>query len=58
VQTLDSGRQWAFDGEADTVKKSRSWETLFKGRHFERDIIVLCVLWYLRNKLTYAVWSR
>jgi transposase-like protein len=25
---------------------------LFKGRHFERKIIVLCVHWYLRYKLS------
>jgi len=26
---------------------------LFKGRHFEQEIIVLCVRWYLRYKLSY-----
>lgn len=26
---------------------------LFKGRHFEQEIIVLCVRWYLRYKLPY-----
>jgi len=31
----------------------RSLEKLFKGRHFERDIIVLCIRWYLRYKLSY-----
>ena len=25
---------------------------LFKGRHFDREIIVLCVRWYLRYKLS------
>jgi transposase-like protein len=25
-------------------------DELFKGRHFEREIIVLCVRWYLRFK--------
>jgi hypothetical protein len=25
---------------------------LFKGRHFEQEIIVLCVRWYLRYKLS------
>src|SRR5580698_8322455 len=35
------------------VKKISSPEKLFKGRHFERDIIVLCVRWYLRYKLSY-----
>ena len=26
---------------------------LFKGRHFDREVIVLCVRWYLRFKLSY-----
>src|SRR6202046_1351837 len=26
---------------------------LFEGRHFDREIIVLCVRWYLRFKLSY-----
>jgi transposase-like protein len=28
-------------------------EELFKGRHFDREIVVLCVRWYLRFKLSY-----
>lgn len=28
-------------------------EDRFKGRHFEREIIILCVRWYLRYKLSY-----
>jgi hypothetical protein len=26
---------------------------LFKGRHFDRQIIILCVCWYLRYKLSF-----
>ena len=26
---------------------------MFKGRHFDREIIVLCVRWYLRDALSY-----
>jgi transposase-like protein len=26
-------------------------EELFKGRHFDRGIVILCVRWYLRFKL-------
>jgi transposase-like protein len=26
---------------------------LFEGRHFDREIIVLCVRWYLRFKLCF-----
>jgi transposase-like protein len=28
-------------------------EELFSGRHFDREIIVLCVRWYLSFKLSY-----
>jgi transposase-like protein len=27
-------------------------DDLFEGRHFHRDVIVLCVRWYLRFKLS------
>ena len=26
---------------------------LFKGRHFKQEIIILCMRWYLRYKLSY-----
>ena len=29
-----------------------SLDELFKGRHFDRDVVVLCVRWYLRFKLS------
>jgi transposase-like protein len=28
-------------------------DDLFKGRHFDREVIILCVRWYLRYKLSY-----
>jgi hypothetical protein len=31
-----------------------SIEELFKGRHFDREIIILCVRWYLRRN----IWSE
>ena len=31
----------------------RSVDELFEGRHFDREIIVLCVRWYLRFKLSF-----
>jgi transposase-like protein len=31
-----------------------SAQELFKGRHFDREIIVLCVRWYLTFKLVRA----
>ena len=30
-----------------------SLDELFKGRHFDRDVVVLRVRWYLRFKLSY-----
>lgn len=34
------------------AKMMQSMDELFKGRHFEREIIILCVRWYLRYKLS------
>lgn len=34
------------------MSQSKSIDKAFKGRHFEREIIVLCVRWYLRYKLS------
>jgi hypothetical protein len=43
VQILKWGKLWAFYDEDEKVTKIASLERLFKGRHFERDIIILCV---------------
>src|SRR5450756_1121635 len=32
--------------------KVKSVEELFEGRHFDREVIILCVRWYLRFKLS------
>jgi len=34
-------------------RNRQSKSDLFKGRHFEQEIIVLCVRWYRRYKLSY-----
>ena len=34
------------------MAKSGISQDLFKGRHFEREIIILCVRWYLSYKLS------
>ena len=34
------------------MSKRKGLEGLFDGRHFDREIIVLCVRWYLRYKLS------
>jgi len=33
--------------------KLSTMEKLFAGRHFDREVIILCVRWYLRFKLSY-----
>ena len=38
--------------------KLKSVEELFKGRHFDRGIVILCVRWYLRFKLSLRTWWR
>jgi transposase-like protein len=34
------------------MSKLKSLDGLFAGRHFDRDVIILCVCWYLRYKLS------
>jgi transposase-like protein len=34
------------------MSRSESVLDLFKGRHFDREVIVLCVRWYLSYKLS------
>ena len=34
------------------MDKQENLEELFTGRHFDRDVIILCVRWYLRFKLS------
>jgi transposase-like protein len=40
------------------VSKLSSLEELFAGRHFDREVIILCVRWNLRYKLTSGILSR
>ena len=35
------------------MSKLSSLEKLFAGRHFDREVIILCVRWYLRYKLSF-----
>ena len=34
------------------MDKLEGLEQLFEGRHFDREVIILCVRWYLRFKLS------
>jgi hypothetical protein len=34
------------------MRKLMGVEQLFEGRHFDREVIILCVRWYLRFKLS------
>lgn len=34
------------------MSKLKNPAELFAGRHFDREVIVLCVRWYLRYKLS------
>src|SRR5664279_1587145 len=35
------------------VSELGSVEELFRGQHFDREVIILCVRWYLRYKLSF-----
>ena len=38
--------------ESRQMGKLKSVAELFEGRHFDREVIILCVRWYLRFKLS------
>ena len=40
-------------GDDEQMTRFVPVEELFKGRHFDREIVVLCVRWYLSYKLSY-----
>ena len=43
---------WGLFDRVDVMRTNRP--ALFKGRHFEAEIIILCVRWYLRFSLSYS----
>ena len=40
-------------GEDGGMSRFVSVEELFAGRHFDKEVVVLCVRWYLSFKLSY-----
>ena len=48
-----SGANAAPFGDDGSMPRFVPVEELFKGRHFDREIVVLCVRWYLSFKLSY-----
>ncbi len=40
------------------MSKLSSMDELFEGRHFDREMILLCVRWYLRLKLSLRDWVK
>jgi hypothetical protein len=52
VQTAEAGHirhKLAFEERSGML----NIDDVFKGRHFDREIIILCVRWYLRFKLSF-----
>ena len=45
--------QWRWGALVVLACMRRKQPALFKGRHFEAEIIVLCVRWYLRFSLSF-----
>jgi transposase-like protein len=43
---------WWLNWLGSAMGKLKSVDELFAGRHFDREIIILCVRWYLRFKLS------
>jgi hypothetical protein len=55
VQIRPAGRlRSGFDEREPAMSKLKDIDWLFNGRHFEREVIVLCVRWYLRYKLSFC----
>ena len=42
----------SFDEREQAMSELLDIDRLFNGRHFDREVIVLCVRWYLRYKLS------
>ena len=42
-----------FCDRGQMMGRLRNIEKLFAGRHFDREVILLCVRWYLRYKLSF-----
>jgi hypothetical protein len=40
------------NGLRSSMSKLKAVAQLFEGRHFDREVIILCVRWYLRFKLS------
>jgi hypothetical protein len=53
VRTARAGYICQWGATRGLVTAMPSSDGLFKGRPFDREIIVLCVRWYLRYKLSY-----
>jgi hypothetical protein len=47
AQTSGAGR------DDDEMRQFEPLGSIFKGRHFEREIIILCVRWYLSFRLSF-----
>lgn len=45
--------QWSLNSWWPTASEPNRIEELFRGRHFDREAIILCVRWYLRFKLSF-----
>ena len=50
---IGSGANLDRVGDHGRMRQLVPVEELFKGRHFDQEIIVLCVRWYLSYKLSY-----
>jgi hypothetical protein len=57
---VGSGANARVAGDDEEMQRFVPIEDLFKGRHFDRQIIVLCVSWYTSFKLSLRdlVWSK
>jgi hypothetical protein len=53
VQMMRSDQlHWVLSWLRSSMGKLKAVAELFEGRHFDREVIILCVRWYLRFKLS------
>ena len=53
VYNSEDFRLWCKNVDDGSMQQFTPLEELFKGRHFDQEIVVLCVRWYLSFKLSY-----
>jgi predicted component of type VI protein secretion system len=55
---MDVSQTFCFRVSAIVTEDSMVEDRVFKGRHFDRSVILLCIRWYLAYNLSLRIWRR